>query len=43
MKLDLSDLTSVRKFAVDFKSKYDRLDVLMNNAGFMAKDHKETK
>jgi NAD(P)-dependent dehydrogenase (short-subunit alcohol dehydrogenase family) len=33
--LDLEDLASVRKFAAEFKSRYDRLDVLLNNAGIM--------
>ncbi len=33
--LDLADLASVRKFAEEFKARYDRLDVLLNNAGIM--------
>ena len=36
MKLDVGDLKSVREFADAFKSKYDRLDILLNNAGVMA-------
>lgn len=35
MKVDLSDLNSVRDFAKEFKSKYNKLDVLINNAGVM--------
>ncbi|GLD95469.1 hypothetical protein PINS_up004114 [Pythium insidiosum] len=35
MQLDLSSLASVESFAAAFKSKYDRLDVLVNNAGLM--------
>ncbi len=34
--LDLSDLQSVRRFAEQIKEQYDRLDVLLNNAGIMA-------
>ena len=30
---DLSSMDSIRRFAKDFKKKYNRLDVLLNNAG----------
>jgi len=40
--LDLSSLASVREFAEGFKRDYDRLDVLMNNAGLMALPRRET-
>jgi len=33
MICDMSSMASVRKFAVEFKKKYHRLDVLINNAG----------
>jgi NAD(P)-dependent dehydrogenase (short-subunit alcohol dehydrogenase family) len=33
MICDLSSMDSIRDFAKQFKSKYDRLDVLVNNAG----------
>lgn len=33
MSLDLSDLASVRTFASNFKQKFNKLDVLVNNAG----------
>ena len=32
LRLDLSDLASVRRFADQFISHYDRLDLLINNA-----------
>lgn len=35
IELDLSSLESVRAFAAAFKSQFDRLDVLVNNAGLM--------
>jgi NAD(P)-dependent dehydrogenase (short-subunit alcohol dehydrogenase family) len=42
MKLDVGDLSSVREFVVAFKAKYDRLDILCNNAGLMAIPRQET-
>jgi retinol dehydrogenase 14 len=33
MLCDLSSMTSIRGLAAEFKKKYDRLDVLINNAG----------
>lgn len=35
MKLDLSDLNQVKEFATEFNKKYDKLDILLNNAGIM--------
>lgn len=42
MALDVGDLSSVREFAQAFKAKYDRLDILLNNAGVMAIPRQET-
>ncbi|MCB0163859.1 MAG: SDR family oxidoreductase [Anaerolineae bacterium] len=35
MPLDLADLASIRTFAAAFLTRYDRLDLLINNAGIM--------
>ena len=35
MQLDLASFDSIRSFADDFTSRFDRLDVLVNNAGGM--------
>lgn len=42
MQLDLANLESVNKFASEFKEKYDRLDVLVNNAGIMMVPYQKT-
>lgn len=41
MKLDISDLDSVRLFADEFIKKYSKLDLLLNNAGIMWTQQKE--
>lgn len=43
MKLDLSDLDSVRSFAETFINRFDSLDLLVNNAGVMTPPHAKTK
>jgi NAD(P)-dependent dehydrogenase (short-subunit alcohol dehydrogenase family) len=43
MQLDLMDFASVKSFVSEFKSKYDKLDVLLNNAGIMTTPYFLTK
>ena len=43
LQLDLSDLENVKSFANNFKNKYDRLDVLINNAGVLIYSGKKNK
>ncbi|WP_434401630.1 oxidoreductase [Planococcus sp. 11815] len=43
MQLDLSDLESVRTFAETFISRFDSLDLLINNAGVMTPPYAKTK
>ncbi|MBU0476031.1 MAG: SDR family NAD(P)-dependent oxidoreductase [Bacteroidetes bacterium] len=43
MKIDLSDLSSVKLFADEFKNKFDKLDLLINNAGVMIPPYSKTK
>lgn len=43
MILDLGDLESVKGFTSEFRKKYNRLDVLLNNAGIMMSPYFRTK
>ena len=43
MHLDLGDLSSVRQFASEFTGLFDRLDLLINNAGVMVPPYAKTK
>jgi len=43
MQLDLMDFASIKNFAEAFKSNYQRLDVLLNNAGIMTTPYFLTK
>lgn len=42
MRLNLSDLESVRAFAEIYRDCYDRLDILINNAGMMSPTRQES-
>ena len=42
MILDLADLSSARSFAEAFRSRFDRLDLLINNAGVMMPPESKT-
>lgn len=41
--LDLSSFESVKKFSEEFSEKYDKLDLLINNAGVMMPPYEKTK
>lgn len=43
MEIDLSSLESVRRFADEFNEKYNKLDVLINNAGVMMPPYSKTE
>lgn len=43
MSVDLSRLASVRKFAGEFHSRFNRLDLLINNAGIMIPPYSKTE
>ncbi len=43
MSIDLSNLNSIRAFADTYKSRYNTLDVLLNNAGIMMAPYSLTK
>lgn len=43
MGLNLADLSSVRDFAQNYSSRFDSLDILINNAGVMFPPYSKTK
>ena len=43
MKIDLSDLASVKSFVKEYREKYSKLDLLINNAGVMIPPYSKTK
>ncbi len=42
MECDLASFTSIRNFASDLKKRFNKLHVLINNAGIWERDRKET-
>ncbi len=42
MELDLNDLNSVKNFAKKFNKKYEKCDLLINNAGINTRHRHET-
>lgn len=42
MQCDLGSMDNIRKFTDDFKRQYNRVDVLVNNAGVISLDRRET-
>ena len=40
--IDMANLNSIKAFSEIFHERYDRLDILMNNAGVMAIPHRKT-
>jgi NAD(P)-dependent dehydrogenase (short-subunit alcohol dehydrogenase family) len=43
MMVDFASMASIRRFADEFKSRYDRLEVLVNNAGAVNMSRSETE
>jgi len=43
MELDLNSIASVKSFATEFSKSFDKLDILINNAGVMACPFSKTK
>jgi len=43
MKIDLADLSSIKNFADEINQKFDKLNLLINNAGVMIPPYSKTK
>lgn len=43
IRLDLGSFSSIESFVIEFQSRFDRLDILLNNAGILFTGHTKTE